>query len=72
MRSRRNVIVVLERNWKTIPDLTNLGLSSNFFPERRSHFSLISLNLQAICAVWQSKTGEYPFLISPGWLRMIT
>merc|ERR1719239_1378015 len=24
MRSRRNVIVVLERNWKTIPNLSNL------------------------------------------------
>ncbi|KAH9419682.1 hypothetical protein DERP_015403 [Dermatophagoides pteronyssinus] len=30
------------------PDLIDLGISSNFFPERRSHFSLISLNLQAM------------------------
>lgn len=40
------------------PDFTNLGLSSSFLPERRSIFSLISLNLQAMCAVWQSRTGE--------------
>lgn len=40
------------------PDLTNLGLSSSFLPERRSIFSLISLKRQAIWAVWQSRTGE--------------
>lgn len=30
------------------PDLMNFGLSSSFLPERRSHFSLISRNLQAM------------------------
>lgn len=39
------------------PDFRNLGLSSSFFPERRSIFSLSSANLQAMCAVWQSNTG---------------
>merc|ERR1711934_545189 len=33
------------------PDLTNLGISSSFLPDRRSHFSLISWNLQAMWAV---------------------
>merc|ERR1712072_1659387 len=40
------------------PDLTFLGKSSIFLPERLSIFSLSSVNLQAIWAVWQSKTGE--------------
>merc|ERR1712198_11751 len=40
------------------PLLMNLGLSSSFFPDRRSIFSLISENLQAMCEVWQSSTGE--------------
>lgn len=39
------------------PDLMALGLSSTDLPERRSTFSLISANLQAMWAVWQSKTG---------------
>lgn len=39
------------------PDLSDLGLSSNFFPERRSIFSFSSANLQAMWAVWQSRTG---------------
>merc|ERR1711962_1157152 len=42
------------------PDLMNLGLSSVDLPVRRSTFSLISANLQAMCAVWQSRTGLYP------------
>lgn len=54
------------------PDLMNFGMSSNFFPDRRSIFSLISTNLQAIWAVWQSNTGAYPDLISPGWFRIMT
>merc|ERR1719369_173315 len=54
------------------PDLIDLGLVSVAFPVRRSTFSLISLNLQAIWAVWQSKTGEYPLEICPGWLRTMT
>jgi hypothetical protein len=28
--------------------------------------------LQAIWAVWQSRTGVYPAWICPGWLRMMT
>lgn len=39
------------------PDLMALGFSSVVLPERRSHFSLISENLHAMCAVWQSRTG---------------
>ena len=39
------------------PDLIFGGLSSIFFPDRRSIFSIISSNRQAIWAVWQSKTG---------------
>lgn len=39
------------------PDLMALGLSSTDLPERRSTFSRISANLQAMWAVWQSKTG---------------
>ena len=39
------------------PDFRALGASSNFLPERRSIFSLISSNLQAMWAVWQSRTG---------------
>merc|ERR1711974_257681 len=40
------------------PDLMNLGASSVDFPVRLSTFSKISANLQAMCAVWQSSTGE--------------
>merc|ERR1719447_2262536 len=40
------------------PDLMNLGASSVDFPVRLSTFSRISANLQAMCAVWQSSTGE--------------
>lgn len=54
------------------PLLMHLGASSKTFPLRRSHFSLISTNLQAMWAVWQSRTGAYPFLISPGWFKMMT
>lgn len=45
------------------PDLMALGLASVVLPVRRSHFSLISANLQAIWAVWQSNTGVYPLEI---------
>merc|ERR1712106_571620 len=54
------------------PDLMNLGLSSVDLPVRRSTFSLISANLQAIWAVWQSSTGLYPLETCPGWLRTMT
>merc|ERR1719234_2385647 len=40
------------------PDLMNLGASSVDLPVRRSTFSRISANLQAMWAVWQSSTGE--------------
>merc|ERR1711928_35499 len=40
------------------PDLMNLGASSVDLPVRLSTFSMISANLQAIWAVWQSSTGE--------------
>merc|ERR1712226_894760 len=39
------------------PDFTHLGVSSRAFPERRSIFWRISSNLQAMWAVWQSRTG---------------
>jgi len=42
------------------PDLMNLGWSSMDFPVRRSIFSRSSENLQAMWAVWQSRTGAYP------------
>merc|ERR1740128_1420766 len=54
------------------PDLMNLGLSSVDLPVRLSTFSLISANLQAMWAVWQSRTGEYPLETCPGWLRTMT
>lgn len=54
------------------PDLMALGFSSVVLPVRRSHFSLISANLHAMWAVWQSRTGVYPLLICPGWFRTIT
>jgi len=40
------------------PVLMNLGSSSNTTPVLLSILLLISANLQAICAVWQSKTGQ--------------
>jgi hypothetical protein len=39
------------------PDLTNFGSSSITLPVLLSFFERISANLQAIWAVWQSKTG---------------
>jgi hypothetical protein len=45
------------RMGNNIPDLMNLGEFSMDFPVRRSIFSKISENLQAMWAVWQSKTG---------------
>ncbi len=39
------------------PDLTNFGDCSMALPVRRSIFSRSSENLQAMCAVWQSRTG---------------
>src|SRR5712691_421107 len=42
------------------PDLTNLGACSMALPVRRSIFSRSSANLQAMWAVWQSRTGAYP------------
>ncbi|MPC43394.1 hypothetical protein E2C01_037039 [Portunus trituberculatus] len=40
------------------PDLICLGLASISLPVRLSIFWISSANLQAICAVWQSSTGE--------------
>jgi len=54
------------------PDLTFLGKSSRDLPVLLSIFWVISWNLTAMWAVWQSRTGVYPFWIDPGWLRMIT
>merc|ERR1719219_638253 len=54
------------------PDLTNLGEASSSLPVRLSILVCNSANLQAIWAVWQSRTGEYPAWIWPGWLRTIT
>merc|ERR1719431_926379 len=54
------------------PDLMNLGASSVDLPVLRSTFSRISENLQAMCAVWQSNTGEYPLDTCPGWLSTMT
>jgi len=41
-------------------------------PERRSILVMISANLTAMWAVWQSSTGAYPLWISPGWLSTMT
>jgi len=54
------------------PDLMNFGSSSRTAPFLLSIFDLISANLHAIWAVWQSKTGVYPLVIYPGWFKMIT
>jgi len=54
------------------PDLMNFGSSSRTAPFLLSIFDLISANLHAMCAVWQSKTGVYPLLIYPGWFKIIT
>jgi len=40
------------------PVLMNFGSSSSTTPVLLSIFDLISANLHAICAVWQSKTGQ--------------
>jgi hypothetical protein len=45
------------------PLLTNLGSSSMALPVLLSFFETISANLQAIWAVWQSRTGVYPLAI---------
>merc|ERR1740128_350361 len=50
----------------------NLGFDSVDLPVRLSTFSLISANLQAMWAVWQSRTGEYPLETCPGWFSTIT
>lgn len=54
------------------PDFKNFGSSSITFPVLLSIFDIIFSNLHAICAVWQSNTGQYPFYIYPGWLIIIT
>jgi len=43
------------------PVLINLGSSSRTAPFLLSILLLISENLHAMWAVWQSKTGVYPF-----------
>ena len=48
--------------------LKNSGFSSLTFPDLLSIFFKSLLNLEAIWAVWQSKTGVYPSLICPGCL----
>jgi len=48
------------------PVLTNLGISSSSLPVLLSILDMISVNLTAIWAVWQSKTGQYPDEICPG------
>merc|ERR1719399_2216264 len=40
------------------PDFTVFGFSSRTLPERRSILVVISENLHAMCAVWQSSTGD--------------
>jgi len=45
------------------PVLMNFGSSSRTTPVLLSILDLISANLQAIWAVWQSRTGVYPFPI---------
>ena len=54
------------------PDLMNFGSSSRMAPFLLSIFDLISANLHAMWAVWQSKTGVYPLVIYPGWFKMMT
>merc|ERR1712159_333725 len=54
------------------PDLILEGSSSITVPVLLSILFLILENLQAMWEVWQSRTGAYPFWISPGWLRTIT
>jgi len=46
--------------------LTHFGSFSSSFPDLLSILEWSSENLQAIWAVWQSKTGVYPALICPG------
>jgi hypothetical protein len=50
----------------------NFGSSSITAPFLLSIFALISANLHAIWAVWQSSTGVYPFPIYPGWFKIMT
>jgi len=54
------------------PVLMAFGSSSNSLPVLLSILDLIILNLQAMCEVWQSSTGVYPFWIWLGWLRTMT
>src|SRR5665647_2979785 len=42
------------------PVLRNVGFSSLVWPDRGSSFFLSSTNVQAVCVVWQWKTGVYP------------
>ena len=54
------------------PVLMNFGSSSRTAPFLLSILDLISANLHAMWAVWQSRTGVYPFPIYPGWFKIIT
>merc|ERR1719261_283740 len=45
------------------PDLMDFGNSSVTLPVLLSILFSISVNLQAIWQVWQSRTGAYPFMI---------
>lgn len=49
--STHNGLVGTRMMMAASPDLMAFGFSSVVLPVRRSHFSLISENLQAICAV---------------------
>jgi len=53
-------------------DFNPFGSSSRTLPVLLSIFSCNSANLQAMWAVWQSKTGVYPAYIVPGWFKIIT
>lgn len=54
------------------PFLIDFGYSSVALPVLLSILAWISWNLQAMWAVWQSRTGVYPFSICPGWFMMMT
>merc|ERR1719453_1600006 len=54
------------------PDWMCFGNSSVTLPVLLSILLSISVNLQAIWEVWQSRTGAYPFWIFPGWFMTIT
>src|SRR5208283_4874258 len=48
------------------PVFKNVGFSSLVWPDRGSSFFLSSMNVHAVCVVWQWKTGVYPTVIALG------